>query len=681
MSVTVSSTLAGPSTARYSNVYGALSGLGIVRSYGASDIHGTDMITSLVQSLDAALMVPSEANCWLYSYGGSLCGVDGTVGAIESCSLVENRVANTALADAVAGSPGTWPTAWTNINAYGLTCSIAAVGTGYVDVRVQGTVSGSGTPTLLRQSNYTQFAIGLNKVASASCNLELLSGSLGTGALRLRLAERTGSTFNAGASSLYTTAGRYTVTSKVANASTTAVSLEVVYVPTAAEVIDFTLRISEPQLERGIPRTFVPTTDSAIVDPRPYYIWWQATTGYKPFLRKDYGYGAFTSQTGETWTTTRTVIADAAGIRRDANGLYLRRQEGIDGNYISTPHAVANQITGDLTLVARVRPVDFAQNNAIIDKGVAGDLAYQLYTNLSGSPVLRVSYDGTAYETITSSGASLTAGELIYLRARRTASSGAVVFETSPDGSTWSQHGTTQASTPGSLFASTDMVTLGLGSISSTGKLSLYYAAGYANDTGTGTPAFEFHPTRDAQAICYGNYWLEFDGTNDRLETDIAPGSATSGYICTGWAQTEAIADTNALFGSTNSATVHGMRLNVGIDGSVKLFRADGAVSATASVLGAITQNVPFVAGAIFDDSETTVTLNSESVLQTTDRAWTGTSQIALVGASNNVESGISATVFANGAMFGMVYAPSIPTAEQRAVFHTYMKQLAGVTA
>ena len=409
----------------------------------------------------------------------------------------------------------------------------------------------------------------------------------------------------------------------------------------------------------------------------------QATAGYKPFLRDKFSYApVVSSTTGETWTFTGTPIAGRAGIRIDSEGeKYFDHEIGATGNNASTPNAVANQITGDACWVTKFYVTDFSAAVVLLDKfGSAGNYGSELRITALGKPAFAGSGDGTAINTQIAD-ASIPAATKIWLRIKRTASTGALVFETSPDGITWTQNGTAKTGLTGALFNSTDAVTSGRGYSGATGKFRLYYAAAYANDTGTGTPAFEFYPQRDCTNFPLTPY-LDYDGTDDRLETNIAPGMYDEGYLCGGWTQVEALGGLNGLFGSSGSnSVVRGVRQLINAAGQSAISRVSAESVYGLPTANSIAAFTPFITDAEYSATAAKSRINSgpqASVTATLD--YRGSTQVALLGCSNNAESVITPVSFTQGYMFCQIWLPSIPTDEQQAILRAYCALKAGVT-
>jgi len=161
-----------------------------------------------------------------------------------------------------------------------------------------------------------------------------------------------------------------------------------------------------------------------------------------------------------------------------STGLYLT---GAATDYASAPNAAALQITGDIDLRIYGASNSWVSANLqmLISKNTsgAGQWAYDCYVNTSGNLVFRYSPDGTTLRTATSSVALSTPNRTAtWMRCTYATASGNVIFYTSADGSNWTQLGTTQVVTSGTIFAGTNSLSIGA---NSGGGLNLFSGAIY----------------------------------------------------------------------------------------------------------------------------------------------------------------------------------------------------------
>lgn len=174
------------------------------------------------------------------------------------------------------------------------------------------------------------------------------------------------------------------------------------------------------------------------------------------------------------------------------------------GDYFSTPSSAANQITGNLSLLVQVALDDWTpttvQTLVAKDGVTAGLRSWVFNIQTSGAPRLNYSLDGTNIISVTASASTgFTDRTTHFIGVQREASTGIVKFYTSEDGRTFTQLGTDQTGTAGSLYnASTQPVQFGnLSSLSFALDGRIYDSHIYSGlkFTGTSTMVVDFDPS------------------------------------------------------------------------------------------------------------------------------------------------------------------------------------------
>ena len=142
------------------------------------------------------------------------------------------------------------------------------------------------------------------------------------------------------------------------------------------------------------------------------------------------------------------------------------------GDYFSTPSAVANQITGDITLIIELSMNDWtpASVETLVAKDnlAIGGRSYAVNVQTNGAPRLNYSLDGTNIISVTSSAVpAFTDGISAHIAVERESATGKVRFYTSQDHVLWTLLGTEQTGTSGAIFAGNADVQFGnLGALS-----------------------------------------------------------------------------------------------------------------------------------------------------------------------------------------------------------------------
>jgi hypothetical protein len=250
------------------------------------------------------------------------------------------------------------------------------------------------------------------------------------------------------------------------------------------------------------------------------------------------GANTWTSTTSEVWTVNSTGagLADAVQTTAASQPLLLTHTtgnnywfgSGVSGNFVSTPNAAANQITGDIEVIAKVNFLTVTGRiQTIISKwGVANNLSWVFYLNSANKLEFAFSSNGNSTFAATSSvvtGFSINTD--YYVKINRIASTGVVKFYTSTNGVTYTQLGTDITLTSGNLFNSTENVQVGY---YTQGFLDLFqgkiYRATISNSIG-GAPVVDFNPNQYNPSNSQ-TQWVSTSGETWTINT----GTATTGY-------------------------------------------------------------------------------------------------------------------------------------------------------
>ena len=171
-----------------------------------------------------------------------------------------NSIRNNTMVGAVAGTPGTIPTNWSDVpTSNGLNRQIVGIGTQngitYIDIRYSGTATAAASITIQPElGSVTVAATGQSWTASSW--LALVGGSTSGLTVVQRITGRTAAggflEFTSTSVSLSSTLTRYVASITMANALTLRVSSDIdINTKAAGAAIDITLRIGLPQLEQG----------------------------------------------------------------------------------------------------------------------------------------------------------------------------------------------------------------------------------------------------------------------------------------------------------------------------------------------------------------------------------------------------------------------------------------------
>lgn len=159
---------------------------------------------------------------------------------------------------------------------------------------------------------------------------------------------------------------------------------------------------------------------------------------------------------------------------------------GVLDNFVSTPSAAANQITGDIDIRVKLSAVTWTPAAAIaLFQKWSG--SWVLNLNTAGTLTFFGSYSISGTVGATSSAATgFSANSINWVRVTRALVTGFVTFYTSQDGVTWTQLGTVQTVAATQTLATTTAVTVGgITGTSNAGLTSTYRAELYNGINGT----------------------------------------------------------------------------------------------------------------------------------------------------------------------------------------------------
>jgi hypothetical protein len=198
---------------------------------------------------------------------------------------------------------------------------------------------------------------------------------------------------------------------------------------------------------------------------------------------------------------------------------------GVASNFMSTPNAVANQITGDIEIIAKINTTSFSADQAIFTKASTSGttFGYNLFVNASGglsfayNPMGAVGSRITSASTASLASAGYAINTTFWIKANRNSTTGDIMFYTSSDGVTYIQLGTTISTSPANMYNSTESLIVGAWN----GILHLFqgqiYRATISNSIG-GAPVVDFNPSSYNQATSQTS-WVSATGETWTLNT------------------------------------------------------------------------------------------------------------------------------------------------------------------
>jgi hypothetical protein len=198
---------------------------------------------------------------------------------------------------------------------------------------------------------------------------------------------------------------------------------------------------------------------------------------------------------------------------------------GVNGNYCETPNAAANQITGNIEIIAKVAIYDTGYYNLLVSKdNASSERSFALsVTNTNHANLTLQIGSGTPDDFTSTETTGFAANEINFLKATRNATTGNIEFYKSLDGITYTKIGATISSTAGVLNNANTPVTVGSQGTVNIAKAKIYRAT-ISNSIG-GAPVVDFNPNQ-YNASTSQTQWTSSTGEVWTINT----GTAATGY-------------------------------------------------------------------------------------------------------------------------------------------------------
>jgi hypothetical protein len=266
------------------------------------------------------------------------------------------------------------------------------------------------------------------------------------------------------------------------------------------------------------------------------------TTPTQIFNANQYtGANTWTSTTSEVWTVNSTGagLADVVQTTAASQPLLLEHSganywwgSGVAGNYVSTPQAAANQITGDIDIRAYINPNSTKDLKCIVGSGTSGQPNYRLEV-MSNRTMRFASFGGFGAFAISSALSSSNQ----WVRVVKNTSTNQVIYYTSNDAPTtninsitWTQLGSAIAYTTTPALVNSE---LWIGNYPGYPNDNQYqngiYRATISNSIG-GTPIVDFNPASYNPSVSQ-TQWSSATGEVWTINTSLGTGTGYRGLL------------------------------------------------------------------------------------------------------------------------------------------------------
>jgi hypothetical protein len=226
------------------------------------------------------------------------------------------------------------------------------------------------------------------------------------------------------------------------------------------------------------------------------------------------------SCSGSSGDVVQTTAASQPLLLVHSGANYFFQSANTD-NYCRTPNATANQITGDIEIIVKAAPINWATDYGMfVAKNSGGLNGWCFFTRSSK----RLGYVSTRGEVVSTVGHTFVNNEIGWVKVTHDTALGIVKFFTSNDGITYTQLGSNVSTTAGATTNQNINVEIGTNAAGGNQLGGKVYSATISNSIG-GTPVVDFNPNQ-YNAATSQTQWTSSTGEVWTINT----GTATTGY-------------------------------------------------------------------------------------------------------------------------------------------------------
>jgi hypothetical protein len=226
------------------------------------------------------------------------------------------------------------------------------------------------------------------------------------------------------------------------------------------------------------------------------------------------------SCSGSSGDVVQTTAASQPLLLVHSGANYFFQSANTD-NYCRTPNATANQITGDIEIIVKAAPINWATDYGMfVAKNSGGLNGWCFFTRSSK----RLGYVSTRGEVVSTVGHTFVNNEIGWVKVTHDTALGIVKFFTSNDGITYTQLGSNVSTTAGATTNQNINVEIGTNAAGGNQLGGKVYSATISNSIG-GAPVVDFNPSQ-YNAATSQTQWTSTTGEVWTINT----GTAATGY-------------------------------------------------------------------------------------------------------------------------------------------------------
>jgi hypothetical protein len=381
------------------------------------------------------------------------------------------------------------------------------------------------------------------------------------------------------------------------------------------------------------------------------------------------------SCSGSSGDVVQTTAASQPLLLVHSGANYFFQSANTD-NYCRTPNATANQITGDIEIIVKAAPINWATDYGMfVAKNSGGLNGWCFFTRSSK----RLGYVSTRGEVVSTVGHTFVNNEIGWVKVTHDTALGIVKFFTSNDGITYTQLGSNVSTTAGATTNQNINVEIGTNAAGGNQLGGKVYSATISNSIG-GTPVVDFNPNQ-YNAATSQTQWTSSTGEVWTINT----GTATTGYkgvlvdrtITMGDGVDDSleslsplVSQPDTIYFSNRIVSSGGGWIIDGLSGSRQIINKLGAdiqLFAGSFASASISVSLRNLLTSVFNGASSQIQLNNGTATTGLNTGTLGLQNLTIHG---------TAGAFAEGTILTTIVSNSLNNSTQRTAMYNYIKSI-----